>query len=243
MNLAAADGTLQTPDGITPLVGYRVWDLAAAPGHRMLVSMNGDVAIDAALEGPWRDRHPSWLTARCLSGPRGLHAVPDERCTCGVYSVKSLFTLGAMFAFPFGLWREPEGNGAIIVGGRVEIAGKVIQHDLGFRSERMRIAELLPFEGSEQLVGRFARRAGMHVGDSIPTEPAASATPLPSSVQHHLAMILHKLGSGSGTPMRVWATPASSGSVRSSGRRTPSRTGRPPYDRRPGEDDPGAPAA
>lgn len=50
MTLTAADGTLLVPDGIVPLIGYRLWKLAAARGHRMLVSMNGDVAIDVSIE-------------------------------------------------------------------------------------------------------------------------------------------------------------------------------------------------
>ena len=200
MTLTAAVGTLRAPDGFVPLIGYRLWKLATAPGHRMLVSMNGDVAIDVSIEDPWLDQRPRWLTARCLSGRRALHLAPAEGCTCGFYAVKSLFTLGAMFAFSFQL-RDPEDSDPIMVGGRVEMAGKVIEHDLGYRAERLRIAELLPFEGSEHVVGRFARRVGVHVGASIPMGSDESPPPVPSPmVLNYLSRMLRTKGSGSGGP-------------------------------------------
>lgn len=224
-----------------PLIGYRLWKLAAARGHRMLVSMNGDVAVDVSIEDPWLDQRPRWLTARCLSGRRALHPAPAEGCTCGFYAVKSLFTLGALFAFPFQL-REPE-DSLIMVGGQVEMAGKVIEHDLGYRAERIRIAELLPFEGSEDVVERFARRVGVHVGASIPMGSVGSAPPVPSPiVLNYLSRMLRTLGSGSGGPTGR-ATPADVRRALSSGPRTSSGKPRRPRPRRPGENDPGSPVA
>lgn len=240
MTLSAADCTLLAPDGIVPLIGYRLWKLAEARGHRMLVSMNGDVAIDVSIEDPWLDQRPRWLTARCLSGRRALHPAPAEGCTCGFYAVKSLFTLGAMFAFSYQLREDGD---PIMVGGRVEMAGKVIEHDLGYRVERIRIAELLPFEGSEHVVGRFARRVGVHVGTSIPMGSVGSATPVPSPiVLNYLSQIRRSLESGSGRQTGT-ATPAGARRPRSSDGRAPSSRARPPRPRRPGENDPGVPAA
>jgi hypothetical protein len=203
----------------------------------MLVSMNGDVAIDVSIEDPWLDQRPRWLTARCLSGRRARHSAPAEGCTCGFYAVKSLFTLGAMFPFPYQLREDGD---PIMVGGRVEMAGKVIEHDLGYRVERIRIAELLPFEGSEDVVGRFARRVGVHVGASIPMLSVGSSTRVPSpTVLNYLSQILRTPGSGSGSPT-ARATPARVRRPRSSDGQTPSGKAQPPRPRRP---DPGAPAA
>jgi DNA-binding CsgD family transcriptional regulator len=53
----------------------------------------------------------------------------------------------------------------------VDLAGKIVEHDLGYRAERMRIAELLAFGGTEETVGRFARRIGVPLGEPMP-DPA-----------------------------------------------------------------------
>ena len=39
-----------------------------------------------------------------------------------------------------------------VVLGRVALSGKVIEHDFGYRAERARIAELIPFRGAERSV-------------------------------------------------------------------------------------------
>jgi hypothetical protein len=77
----------------------------------------------------------------------------------------------------------------------VDLAGKVVEHDLGYRAERLRIAELIAFCGTEETVSRFARRLGVSAGEPIPDpDDLAGATRVPrGSVHGHLAQILRRL--------------------------------------------------
>jgi hypothetical protein len=83
----------------------------------------------------------------------------------------------------------------VLVAGRVDLAGKVIEHDLGFRAERMRIAELLAFDRTEQTVARFARRLGVPVGEPIscPDFVADPANVPGYAFPRHAAAVLRKL--------------------------------------------------
>ena len=160
----------RTPDGITPLVGYRCWTLSIGPGHRALHSLNGQIALEVSLDDPLGRRADSWLVARCLNND---HEAPEERCSCGFYALKSLSALGSILpsaaprASLYVGGADPRAH-AFPVAGRVDLAGKVIEHDLGYRAERMRITELRAIAGTEQTVTRFARRIGVPVGESIP---------------------------------------------------------------------------
>jgi hypothetical protein len=48
-----------------------------------------------------------------------------------------------------------------VVLGRVELAGKVIEHSLGYRAERARIAELISIEEDRRSAGELALRLGL----------------------------------------------------------------------------------
>ena len=160
----------RTPDGITPLVGYRCWTISIGPGHRALHSLNGQIVRQVNLDEPLGQRADPWLVARCLKND---HDAPEESCSCGFYALKSLSTLESLLplaaprALLYAGGAEP-GAEAFPVAGRVDLAGKVIEHDLGYRAERMRITELRAVAGTEQTVTRFARRIGVPVGESIP---------------------------------------------------------------------------
>jgi hypothetical protein len=139
--------------------------------------MNGQTVHEVILNHPLGHRADPWLTAGCQMN---VHDAPEESCSCGFYAVKSLFTLGRLLVFPAMasiLSRTADPRAAtFLVAGRVDLAGKVVEHDLGYRAERMRIAELLPFGGTEQTVARFARRLGVPVGEPIP-DPDDVAAP------------------------------------------------------------------
>ena len=158
----------RTPDGITPLVGYRCWTFSIGLGHRALHSLNGQIVHEVNLDHPLGQRAEPWLVARCL---KNEHDAPEEGCSCGFYAVKSLSTLWrflpltTIMSLPRA--RAKLGGATFPVAGRVDLAGKVIEHDLGYRAERMRITELRAFAGTEQTVRRFARRLGVPVGESI----------------------------------------------------------------------------
>lgn len=186
----------RAPDGITPLVGYRVWTLSVGPGRRTLRSMNGQIVHEVDLNHPLGRPANRWLAARCLMNE---HDAPEESCQCGFYAVKSLFTLGRLLPFaPTGgipALMADRGAATFLVAGRVDLAGKVVEHDLGYRAERMRIAELIAFCGTEQTVARFARRLGVPASEPIPDpDDLAGATIVPrGSVHRHLAQILRRL--------------------------------------------------
>jgi len=182
----------RAPDGITPLVGYRCWTLLVGPARRALHSLNGQLVRQVNLDDPLGQRADPWLVARCLNTD---HDAPEENCGCGFYALKSLSALGRVLpigtrALRLALGAEP-GADALPVAGRVDLAGKVIEHDLGYRAERMRITELRAFAGTEQTVTRFARRLGVPVGESIafPRNPVERLTPREVEV-------LRLLGSG-----------------------------------------------
>ena len=54
-----------------------------------------------------------------------------------------------------------------VVLGRILLSGKVIEHDFGYRAERARIAELIPFRGSERSVMVLAHRLGVGMGSAV----------------------------------------------------------------------------
>jgi hypothetical protein len=51
--------------------------------------------------------------------------------------------------------------------GRVLLAGKVIEHDEGYRAERARIAELIPVKGTERTVELLAAALGLPMGAAV----------------------------------------------------------------------------
>jgi hypothetical protein len=60
---------------------------------------------------------------------------------------------------------------ADLVIGRVYLAGKVIEHDFGYRAERARIAELIPVAGADRAALRVANRLGLRLGAPPPPAP------------------------------------------------------------------------
>lgn len=56
-----------------------------------------------------------------------------------------------------------------VVFGRVELAGKVIEHETGYRAERARIAELIPTTTDGGVTLSIARRLGLPVGPAWDT--------------------------------------------------------------------------
>jgi hypothetical protein len=157
------DGSpLRIPDGIEPISAYRAWTFTMQGSQAKLHSLGG-FGIDT--ESPWDGAVSGWVVASCsiADHPGGA---PDELCTCGFYSVKTrpllLLLLGV-----FADISDPEPESGVIFG-RVELAGKVIEHDLGYRSERARIAEVIAREG-DQYVYRLATLLGVPIGDPLPT--------------------------------------------------------------------------
>jgi hypothetical protein len=138
------------PDGIEPIVAYRVW-LAAKNGRLHSLNASGCWV-------PW-----GWTVAKCIWG----HAAPDERCSCGLYAARALEMAKRIAAHC--------GDGAVV--GKVELAGRVIEHDAGFRAERARLVEVYPVQGSEDVAARVAQRFSVPLGEAIRMPPVGVAPP------------------------------------------------------------------
>jgi len=67
-----------------------------------------------------------------------------------------------------------------VVLGRIELAGKVIEHEWGYRAERARIAELIPFRGTEQSVMILAARLGLPISEPVDIPSGARTLPPPT---------------------------------------------------------------
>jgi hypothetical protein len=131
---------VRTPDAIEPIAAFRMWQADESGG---LHSFNGQAVWEPG----------KWVVARCRLHD---HEAPREGCSCGVYALKQLDGL------------LPGGFGSWSVLGRVELAGKVIEHSDGYRAERARIVELFPGVGQRPLLDAIAARSGVPIGREIP---------------------------------------------------------------------------
>jgi hypothetical protein len=130
---------VNTPDYISPIVGYRVWQWDAAG----LRSLNGD---------PWPPGRP--LSALCRADRTGSisglskathnpNELPYLKCTCGVYAAKTIEHLRQCGYRRFG------------VHGEVYLWGRVVEHQRGWRAQfaypktLFLAADTIPFSLSE----------------------------------------------------------------------------------------------
>jgi hypothetical protein len=142
----ALDAWAAIPDGIEAISAYRVWRYVLE-GRGASLHALGCYALE---DCPWTPG--GWVTARCSLD--GGHVAPQEGCTCGFYGMK---TLAAVFAVPFLI-----GEGNVV--GRVEFAGRIVEHELGYRAGRAKVAELMAMEGQIPEVMRVANRLGLPMG-------------------------------------------------------------------------------
>ena len=71
----------------------------------------------------------------------------------------------------------PHADGVGWIFGRVELAGKIIEHDDGYRAQRARIAELNPVEGDDRNGFHLAALLGLPIGDPGPVVATLSPNP------------------------------------------------------------------
>jgi hypothetical protein len=159
----------RVPDGIEPIIGYRLWIYSFGLRRAKLHSLNPDSRCHGR---EWDGAGSGWAIASCLDNDDPGHVAPVEDCSCGLYSFSSLPHLFADFNDFIAWWTQPDPPGTEsncgVVLGRIQLAGKVIEHDHGYRAERARIAELVPFLGTERRVIRLAARLGLSMGDPMP---------------------------------------------------------------------------
>jgi hypothetical protein len=157
------DSSPRIPDAIEPIAAYRAWFYSIQGGTAQLYPLAGG---PASLGNGWEGAETTWVTASCPRFVSRTHEVPSEDCTCGFYSLKEL-ELAAAHAGMFHLMAsQGRGNGQVVLG-RILLSGKVIEHDLGYRAERARIAELIPFRGTERSIMVLAHRLGVGMAPAV----------------------------------------------------------------------------
>jgi hypothetical protein len=159
------------PDGIEPIVGFRMWFYTLHRSRPQLHPIR--LMGNATCPSPWDGAESGWVDASCAAGPVDPEHVPGWGCTCGFYATKDL---AAFRMLPI-LMDLPHADGVGWIFGRVELAGKIIEHDYGYRAQRARIAELNPVEGDERNGFHLAALLGLPIGDPVPVVATLSPNP------------------------------------------------------------------
>jgi hypothetical protein len=147
-----SQGDVRVPDAIEPITALRVW---RADLFLRLHSLNDEVQ--------WQP--DEWAVAHC---PWTKHKAPHEACTCGLYAAKHLDLAMALAAVVLTSTSPEDSMPTTAIVGRVQLAGKVIEHAQGYRAEHARVVEVLPIEGRGRLTESVAARFGVAVGGEIP---------------------------------------------------------------------------
>jgi hypothetical protein len=207
----------RVPDGIEPISAYRAWRYAMDGNRAHLYPLTSG---DLTGPGLWDTAGHRWIRASCTvdqgflaelfaelerRGMLGSDEVvplevfstcdpddlPGERCSCGFYAVKAFWMLPPT-ADPRA-WGEEDGG---VILGRVGLAGKIVEHDLGYRAECARIAELNPIEGDESNAAVVAAAVGVALGPSVPSDrPPPGGSPPASSVPRRVGDWVQEIAS------------------------------------------------
>jgi hypothetical protein len=170
------DGSsLRIPDGIEPISAYRVWFYTMARPRLHPLGAVGHLTGSS----PWDGAGSAWVVATCRR-PTNHREVPDEACTCGFYSAKTIPSLWRCVPV-VDLRLDTPGCGWIV--GRIQLAGKIIEHDDGYRSERARIAELHPCRDRYRSGRRLAMLLGVPLGEPLPAASWGFPPRDPSSIR------------------------------------------------------------
>jgi hypothetical protein len=157
----------RVPDAIEPIAAYRMWvyTMRGFTPHLHPLCSTGDHE-----PSPWDGAESAWVTATCSSGSTDPDHVPGLSCTCGFYAVKALATLVEGPIWNMDLPAEDAIEKGRIFG-RIKLAGKVIEHDRGYRAERARIDKLIPIVGDESSSTRLAALLEMPMAPPVPVIP------------------------------------------------------------------------
>jgi hypothetical protein len=74
------------PDGIEPILGYRVWIYALHGCAELHPTRSFGHAIGPS---PWDGAESGWVVASCGADSVDPEHVPGWNCTCGFYATKS----------------------------------------------------------------------------------------------------------------------------------------------------------
>lgn len=197
MPIRWASSLLPRKSGGPPLIGYRAWCFSLDRATPLVplrwapvVSLPTVDIAETFGEAGWTRAESGWVPATCWRsscvpqkiGGRcpcrqqvalGLrsspcfdcdpHRVPGETCSCGFYAMKSLDAL-----------REP--NEVNVIFGKIAVAGKVIDHEFGYRAELARILALIPLEGTETDAKVLASHLSLPLTKSVPPWPRRDRT-------------------------------------------------------------------
>ena len=164
------------PDLIGPIVAYRMWGYS--------IDQRG-LHLGAVTGGSWDRTERGWAFASCewmrlgdaLTAPKLPHRAPNEYCACGFYALKTIPNVEFLIEIAsvarrnavYGSDEDPEDVPSFgCVFGRVELAGKVIEHRLGYRAERARVLELMPLGRNDHVTSAVA--IGLRVPTAEPLE-------------------------------------------------------------------------
>jgi hypothetical protein len=168
----------RVPDGIDPIVGYRAWYYTIGQRGARLHPLVQRGSGSPTGVGDWDGASWSWVTATCSHVAASWHVAPEEDCTCGFYAMSTLPPVVPGCGF-----RTAEigpGSTSGVVLGRVELAGKIIEHEWGYRAERARIVELIPFRGTERSVMILSARLGLPVSEPVDMPSRVRTLPPPT---------------------------------------------------------------
>ena len=163
------------PDGIEPILGFRMW-LYTLTGSLHRTCIRSPLRGDGVASSPGDGAESGWVVASCGADPVDPGHVPGWKCTCGFYATKSRSTLEDALFLLVTRSRRAGGETRGWILGRVELAGKIIEHDDGYRAQKARIAELIPIEGDEPNGMRLAALLGVTLCDTV---AAVRSTPPP----------------------------------------------------------------
>jgi type IV secretory pathway VirB2 component (pilin) len=154
------------PDAIEPISAYRAWFFSIEGRTARLHPLSGPIQTSEA----WEGAGSTWVTASCPRFGSTTHEVPSEGCSCGFYSLKELELAVAhtemLHLMATHVATQGRRHGQVVLG-RVLLSGKVIEHDLGYRAERARISELIPFRGTERSIMVLANRLGVGMAPAV----------------------------------------------------------------------------
>ena len=172
------DPSPRIPDSIEPISAYRAWFYSIDGRTAELLPISGSSKWNA-----WEGAGSTWVTASCPRFRSPTHEVPSEGCSCGFYSYKELDLAVDHAGIPHLMTMQGQGPDQVVLG-RILLSGKVIEHEWGYRAERARIAELIPFRGTERPIMVLAHRLGVGMAPAVePPSPEEvfdlGATPLP----------------------------------------------------------------
>ena len=146
-----------------------------------LTAEKGDGAL--LVQGLW-DVYPVDATALCLNGKR--HKAPNERCTCGFYAMAEPLNYDWRFL------------------AKVQLFGRVIRAEHGYRAERQRVLEIIA-NNECSICGYDEREA---VGFQVSTTGAVHALCAGHSPMG--AATIEQVSAAVGVPVKWWADPDTS---------------------------------